>query len=202
MPKISAPTVAEHREQRRLALHQAATDLILRDGAFTVAEVAAHVGLSRSAVYEYYSCAADLIADVLVDELADWADVLSTATRDVTDTAERVEAWVRAVLRYVADGRHALVRAAGAIDLPPTRRAEVSARHRDLIEPLHEALSQVHGLDADQAARLVWGVVDAAIGRIEASETDGRIDRAFADREADASVAFVHGGLRRLASRR
>jgi AcrR family transcriptional regulator len=193
VPKISAPTVAEHREQRRLALHQAATDLILRDGAFTVAEVAAHVGLSRSAVYEYYSCAADLIADVLVDELADWADVLSTATR---------EAWVRAVLRYVADGRHALVRAAGAIDLPPTRRAEVSARHRDLIEPLHEALSQVHGLDADQAARLVWGVVDAAIGRIEASETDGRIDRAFADREADATVAFVHGGLRRLASRR
>ena len=89
MPKISAPTVAEHREQRRLALHQAATDLILRDGAFTVAEVAAHVGLSRSAVYEYYSCAADLIADVLVDELADWADVLSTATRDVTDTSVR-----------------------------------------------------------------------------------------------------------------
>ena len=202
MPKISAPTVAEHREQRRLALHQAATDLILRDGAFTVAEVAAHVGLSRSAVYEYYNSAADLIADVLVDELADWADLLSVATRDVVDPAERVEAWVRAVLRYVADGRHALVRAAGTIELPPTRRAEVTARHRDLIEPLREALTAVRGLDADQAARLVWGVVDAAISRIESASGDADVDPAFAENEADATVAFVHGGLRRLAARR
>lgn len=202
MPKISAPTVAEHREQRRLALHQAATDLILRDGAFTVAEVAAHVGLSRSAVYEYYSSAADLIADVLVDELADWADLLAAATRDVTDPAARVEAWVRAVLKYVADGRHALVRAAGAIELPPTRRAEVQARHRDLIEPLHAALTQVRGLDAEQAARMVWGVVDAEISRIEAAAGTTGIDPALAEREAAATVTFVHGGLRRLASRR
>lgn len=196
MPKISAPTVAEHRELRRQALHQAATDLILRDGTFTVAEVASHVGLSRSAVYEYYGCAADLIADVLVDELAEWADQLAEATRDVVDPVERVEAWIRAVLRYVTDGRHALVRAAGAVDLPPTRRAEVQARHRDLIEPLHEALSAVRGLDPEQAARLVWGVVDAAIDRLESrAEPDG-IDPRRAEREADATVAFVYGGLR------
>ncbi len=201
MPKISAPTVAQHREQRRLALHRAASELMLRDGAFTVAEVAAHVGLSRSAVYEYYSCAADLIADVLVDELADWADLLSAATADVADPAARVEAWVRAVLQYVADGRHALVRAAGAIELPATRRAEVQARHRDLIDPLHTALAREPRLDAEHAARLVWGAVDAAIARLEASATAAGIDPAFAAREADVTVAFVLGGLGRMAAR-
>lgn len=199
MPKINAPTVAEHRELRRQALHQAATDLILTEGTFTVAEVAAHVGLSRSAVYEYYGCAADLIADVLVDELADWADLLAAATAGITEPAARVEAWVRAVLQYVIDGRHALVRAAGAIELPPTRRAEVQARHRDLIEPLHAALSNVPRLDADQAARLVWGSVDAAISRLEATATPPDAD--VARRETDTTVMFVLGGLSRLAAR-
>ena len=74
MPKISAPTIAEHREARRDALLAAAAQLMLSGTPFTVAQVASEVGLSRSAVYEYYASAADLIADVLVDEMALWVD--------------------------------------------------------------------------------------------------------------------------------
>lgn len=192
MPKINAPTVAEHREQRRAALLDAAATLIQRRGAFTVAEVATEVGLSRSAVYEYYSSAADLIADVLVDELADWADVLDRATADVADPGERVDAWVGAVLGYVGDGRHGLVRAAGAIELPPTRRAEVQAQHRDLIRPLHAAVVDLRIPDPMAAASLVWGVVDAAITRIEAGV-------ATAESETPTVLEFVQGGLARLA---
>ena len=85
MPKISAATVVEHREQRRTQLLDAAAMLIVRDDTFTMAQVAAEVGLSRSAVYEYYSSAADLIADVLVDEHAEWASSLERVTLTVTD---------------------------------------------------------------------------------------------------------------------
>jgi AcrR family transcriptional regulator len=98
MPRISAPTVAENRELRRADLLTAATGLILRGRSFTVAEVAAEVGLSRSAVYEYYSGAGDLVADVLVDELTDWADHLRSATADKAEPATVVDAWVEAVL--------------------------------------------------------------------------------------------------------
>ncbi len=202
VPKINAPTVAEHREQRRAALLEAAAQLILRDGAFTVAEVAQEVGFSRSAVYEYYSSAADLIADVLVDELADWADALACAVADQDDPMERIHAWVRAVLDYVGDGRHALLRAAGSIDLPPTRRAEVQSQHRDLVGPLHAAVSDLVGLsrqelggdghqDPRALAALIWGLVDASISRIEAGATT-------ADAEAPLVLDFIQGGLDRI----
>ncbi len=187
MPKISAPTVAEHREQRRTALLEAAATLILREGNFTVAEVATEVGLSRSAVYEYYRSAAALIADVLGDELGAWSTALVEATTDVEDPMDRIRAWVREVLTYVADGRHALVRAAGAIELPPTRRAQVQAQHRDLIQPLTAAIADLGIDDPVPASSFVWGAVDASITRIEAG-------MASADRETDLALDFIAGG--------
>lgn len=190
MPRISAPTVAEHREQRRGDLLAAATTLILRGHAFTVAEVASEVGLSRSAVYEYYSGAGDLVADVLVDELTDWADHLHAATSGHVEPADVVDAWVKAVLGYVADGRHALVRAAASIELPLTRRAEVGALHRELIAPLQEALTVTGVADPGQLSTYVWGVVESAITRIEAGACDP-------DAESAAVLSFVRGGLDR-----
>lgn len=189
MPKITAPTVAEHREQQREALLSAAAALMEQGTNFTVAEVAKHVGISRSAVYLYYSSSADLIADVLVDELATWADELSAATADVATPVAKIERWIAAVIEYVADGRHALVRSAGSIELPETRRAQVQHMHRELIAPLYSALMQAGVTDAAQQSRYVWGVVDAAIARIEAGQCD-------AEAELDAVTAFV---LRALA---
>ncbi len=191
MPKISAPTVVEHREQRRAALLEAAAALILREGTFTVAEVATEVGLSRSAVYEYYGSAAELIADVLVDELAAWNTELVDATAGLTDPQERIRAWVRAVLEYVADGRHALVRAAGTIELPANRRTAVQEQHRDLIRPLAAAVTDARVSDPAAAASLVWGAVDASITRIEAGS-------ASAAQETDLVLTFIRGGLEAL----
>lgn len=192
MPKISAPTVALNREQRRAALLKAAATLILREGTFTVAEVASEVGLSRSAVYEYYSSAADLIADVLVDELVDWSEDLQQAVDAQSDPSSRVRAWVTAVLEYVRDGRHGLVRAAGTVDLPPTRRAQVQAQHRDLITPLALAIHDLGIEDSAGVAMLVWGAVDAAISRIESGQ-------ASAEREIELVLDFIQGGVARLA---
>lgn len=192
MPKISAPTVALNREQRRAALLEAAATLILREGTFTVAEVASEVGLSRSAVYEYYSSAADLIADVMVDELADWSADLQAAVDAQDDPASRIRAWVTAVLEYVRDGRHALVRAAGTVELPPTRRAQVQAQHRDLITPLTDAVTDLGLADPSGVSMLIWGAVDAAITRIESGMTT-------AEYETDLVLDFIHGGVERLA---
>lgn len=190
MPRISAPTVAENRELRRADLLTAATGLILRGRSFTVAEVAAEVGLSRSAVYEYYSGAGDLVADVLVDELTDWADHLRSATADKAEPATVVDAWVEAVLGYVTDGRHALVRAAGSIELPPTRRAEVGLLHRELIAPLQESLVALNVSEPARLSTYVWGVVEAAITRIETAEADPATETA-------ATLSFIRGGLDR-----
>jgi AcrR family transcriptional regulator len=189
VPKIAAATVAENRELRRDALLSAAATLMQRGGSFTVAEVAKEVGLSRSAVYEYYRSAAELIADVLVDEMSAWCDVLADSARPGMTPRQRIHAWIHGVLDYVADGRHALLRAAGSIELPPARRAEVQLLHQSLIAPLVEALTSAGHPDSVRTARYVWGVVEVAITRIESGET-------VVEPEARAVISFVDGALR------
>ena len=158
-------------------------------GTVTMAAVAARTGLSRSAVYEYYRSAADLIADVVVDELTAWIDHLAEVVRDIEDPGERLEAWIRASLAYVADGRHALVRAAGDATLPPVRRAQVQALHRELAAPVHSALVDLGTSDADRIASYIWGVVETATRHIEAGRP--------ADDEVDAAIAFALAGVAR-----
>ena len=97
VPKIAAQTVAENRELRRNALIDAATRLIeIRGSAkFSVADIAAQVGLSRSAVYEYYRSSADLVADVLVDELLTWTDLIVSAVTKAPDAQSKIATWIR-----------------------------------------------------------------------------------------------------------
>ena len=188
MPRIAAATVAENRELRRDALLTAAADLMQRGRTFTVAEVAREVGLSRSAVYEYYSSAAELIADVLIDELGRWSSELALSTAPHHSPRERVHAWIGAVLAPVADGRHALLRAAGSVELPPAQRVQVQELHQSLIAPLVEALEASGRTDAGRTARYVWGTVEVAISRIEDEGADP-------DDEAAALRSFIDGAL-------
>jgi AcrR family transcriptional regulator len=189
MPKIEAPTLAQHREQRRDALVEAATTVMRESGTVTMAAVAERTGLSRSAVYEYYRSAADLIADVVVDELAAWIDHLAIAVEHVDDPRQRLETWIRAALAYVADGRHALVRAAGDASLPPVRRAQVQAMHRELATPVLTSLRDLGVGDAERIASYVWGVVETATRHIEAGRP--------ADVEIDAAITFALAGVAR-----
>ena len=79
------------------------------------------------------------------------------------------------------------MRAVGADDLPPARRAEVQLMHRSLIAPLHEALAALGDVDPGQLARYVWGVVEVASSRIESGEC-------VSDDEIATVLEFVHGG--------
>lgn len=189
MPAIDAPTVAEHREQRRDLLVTITADLMRAEGtaAVTMANVAKRAGLSRTAIYEYYHSASDMVADVIVDEMLTWCDYLADATADIADPRARMEEWIRSALAYVADGRHAIVRAAGDAALPPVRQAQVQALHRDLAAPLTQALTELGVAHPDRDTSFIWGVVDAATRRIEGG-------RALTD-EVDATVAFALAGI-------
>lgn len=174
---------------RRDTLVSVAADLMREHGGsgVTMASIAERAGLSRSAVYEYYRSAADLIADVVVDELAAWADHLGECCADIEDPRTRLETWIRSALSYVADGRHALVRAASDASLPPVRRAQVAAMHRDLARPVMESLIAIGVPAPDRYTGYVWSVVESATRRIEAGMP--------ARDEVDAAVAFALAGI-------
>jgi len=189
MPRLIAGSVAENRDLRQSALVSAAQEIAADHGvsAVTVAAVAKRAGLSRSSVYAYFDSAADLLADVIADELDAMCEGLTDAVAEASDPAMVIHRWITFSLDYIADGRHALVRSAGQVDLPPTRRAQIGDLHRQLMNPLVGALAAAGVADAARAAQQVAAVLDVAVRRVEAGG-DARSETA-------AAISFALSGL-------
>jgi len=192
MPKIQAPTVALHRELRRQQLIDAAMELALANGAdsITVAAVAAKAGLARSSIYEYFSSSADLVADLVLEELASYTRRLSAAVTGATDPYLRIELWITESLRYVADGRHMLVKSLNTISTPDERKDEIIIGHRRMMAPLNQSLVEIQVADVRIAGALLASVTDAASIRIDAGNDAGL--------EIQSAVKFALAGLRAL----
>ncbi len=192
MPKIQAPTVALHRELRRQQLMSAAMNLAIADGAesITVAAVAAKAGLARSSIYEYFASSADLVADLVLEELEYYTRRLGEAVAGATDPYLRIELWISESLRYVADGRHMLVKSLNTINTPDERKDEIVMGHRRMMAPLQESLAETGISNIRAAAALLASVTDAASVRIDAGNE--------AELEIRSAVAFALAGLRAL----
>lgn len=193
MPKIQAPTVALHREYRRQQLIDAAMEMALANGAesITVAAVATKAGLARSSIYEYFASSADLVADLVLEELENYTRRLAEAVAGATEPYMRIELWIRESLRYVADGRHMLVKSLNTINTPDERKEEVIMGHRRMMAPLQISLAETGISDVRLAATLLASVTDAASIRIDAGND--------AELEIQSAIAFALGGLRALA---
>ena len=192
MPKIQAPTLALHRELRRQQLMSAAMELAIADGAesITVAAVAAKAGLARSSIYEYFASSADLVADLVLEELDYYTRRLSEAVADASDPYLRIELWITESLRYVADGRHMLVKSLNTINTPDERKDEIVMGHRRMMAPLQDSLVGTGISNIQAAAALLASVTDAASVRIDAGND--------AELEIQSAVAFALAGLRAL----
>ncbi|HUW78286.1 MAG TPA: TetR/AcrR family transcriptional regulator [Candidatus Nanopelagicaceae bacterium] len=194
MPKIQANTLAEHRSMRREALLEAAISIALESGgdSVTMAEVAKRAGLSRSSVYEYFESSADLIADVILDELDIWARTLLQAVQSETDPALRIVAWIDCAFGYISAGQHRLARSLGAVSLPASRVPAVRQAHMRLVQPLIDALKGASVPEPTACAMYVNGAIDAATRRIDAG--------CDAELEIATTRVFVLSGIHGLSS--
>ena len=193
MPKIQAASISANREMRRQQLIGAALELAMDQGAqaVTVAAVAQKAGLARSSIYEYFASSADLIADLVIEELEYYEKRLAEAIKDATDPFEKLELWIAEGLRYVQDGRHMLVKSLNTVATPDFRKDEIALGHRKLIAPLREALSATGIKDLIGAGSFISSVTDAASVRIEAGND--------AELEIRNATIFAIAGLRALA---
>ncbi|QUQ66013.1 TetR/AcrR family transcriptional regulator [Kutzneria sp. CA-103260] len=190
MPKISAPTVAEHRAQRLRTLLEAARVLVAEQGpdALTLSALATQVGLSRPSLYEYFRSRDDLVAAMVEDELPRWIAELDAEVQRHSAAADRIAAFVRAQLRMLTDGRHtALVVLAGHA-LGPAAQERVMAEHSRLFAPLVTALTDLGVDQPELRAHLIQGIVNAASPLLGADELANR-------RVIDAATTQVLHGI-------
>jgi len=189
MPRIETETLAQHRDWRRNQLIEAAASIALESGgaAVTVAAVAQRAGLSRTSVYEYFGSSADLVADLVLEELKNFAQYLQEAVSQTDQPVDNIHAWIESALTYIADGRHLLAKALNASSLPQEGSMAIGAAHRALLAPLVSGLTAMGIKDTQRALLFIQAITDASTKRIEGGHD--------AEAEIKSATAFCIAGL-------
>lgn len=189
MPKITAPTVAEHRAAQRESLLAAAEAIIRESGvaAVTPRAVGERAGLARSSFYEYFPSRDDLLAAVALRAFDEWAAELTAAMEAVPPGRARLHTYVEATMRMAADGGHELATGLQQADLAPTSYEAIMAMHESLATPLRRLLEELGVPEPETQAALVQGLLTAGLQLLGHGADPGDISRSI--------VAMLDTGL-------
>lgn len=173
MPRISAPTVAEHRVMVQQQLVDAA-EQILRSGdpdALTASAVSSAVGIARNSIYRYVDSVDDLRGLVLARHLPDWLDAVENALSTVDDPADRIAVWVRANVEQAARSGHGWLMGLGQTTVPSEATIKVmETAHAVMRDVLADSWRKI-APDPDSAlvgAGLIRGILDACFKQLDA----------------------------------
>ena len=173
MPRISAPTVAEHRTMVQQQLVDAA-EQILRSGqpdALTASAVTHAVGIARNSIYRYVDSVDDLRGLVLARHLPSWLDAVENELASIDDPADRIAVWVRANVEQAARSGHGWLMSLGQTTAPSVATIKVmESAHAIMRDVLFNAWGKlVDDRDAGMVgAGLVRGLLDACFKQLDA----------------------------------
>ena len=171
MPRITAPSVAEHRAAQERKLLDAADALLRETGeAPTLAQVAERAGLARPSIYQYFGSRTDLLHALVRDVFPRWTEQIASAMRAAPTPADRILAYARANIILVDEGSHAVASALAA--LAPGAEVDEQARlmHTRIQEPLVETLSELGVDDPESVAQMINSMVHAGTRMLDAGQ--------------------------------
>jgi AcrR family transcriptional regulator len=197
MPRIEAPTVAEHNVMRRHQVIEAAADVLREEGpaGFTPAAVAKRAGLARSSMYQYYPSTDALLGAALTTLLQRSRDRMLAAVGAAQTPTERVTAYIHAAIADARDG-HGVTPELSGITMPEVCRDGVRALHAELLEPLRAALLDAGVADAETVAVLVQGLVNAAAAAVRHGADLNRLASATVDLVLRGAGLLTPAGVR------
>ncbi|SDS68830.1 TetR/AcrR family transcriptional regulator [Microlunatus soli] len=172
MPKIDAPTVAEHRANVRARLVDAAEAALRSDPThLTAGAVTTAAGIARNSIYRYVDSVDDLRAMVVDRYLPDWLAAVAAAMETATTPEERVVTWVRANLEQAAGTGHGWLMEAARLAPSASMDEAVDLAHSGMRSSLADAWNELLDADTDRvriAAGLTVGILDAGFRQLDA----------------------------------
>lgn len=171
MPRISEPTVAEHRAARERALLNAAHELLMETGeAPALAHVAQRAGLARTSIYQYFASKQELLQAMVRDVYPRWTQRISTALEAAPTEADRIMAYAVANVSLVAEGAHAVGSALAALAPGEELDEQADRMHREAQAPLVQTLQNLAVASPEQVAALINAVIHGATLLLESGQ--------------------------------
>jgi len=189
VPKIDAPTLAEHQSRRRAALIAAGAELLSTQGVdgLTLSAVGAAAGLARSSVYQYFDSAPGLLAAVVEEAFPQAIERLHAVVDQAPTPMAQVDAFVGTALLMATEPAHRSLYALGRLSLPAGCQRRLAELHHQLNAPLRSAIADLSVADQVITTRLVLGLVGAGVQAVG--------DGADLDEVRGATLALLHQGL-------
>src|SRR5690606_5678875 len=165
MPKISAPTVAEHRVAQRAALLSAGEAVLLESGLAGVSPrtVCERAGLARSSFYDYFSTRDDLLVAIAIAAIERWDAEIEAALGGSEPGLGELRAFVDAAMAMTAEGKHEIAGALRDANLSPSRYEDLMELHEALMRPVIRVLADFGLQDSRSAAALAQGVLGTGL---------------------------------------
>ena len=191
MPRIQAPTVAEHRARQRQTLLDAARALLLEMGEPpSMGQVGNRAGLARSSVYQYFPSVEELLTAVAADVFPTWVAGIHHRVAAAPTPGTRVWAYIEANFALFASPELAVAQVLSRVIAPQALHSSMSEFHLQLQVPLRQALSDLHEPEPERMADMIDSLIVQATHDIDHLEA-----RQLADAHARSLAC-----LRRLLS--
>jgi AcrR family transcriptional regulator len=170
LPKIDAPTIAEHVSRREAEILDAAVDLFAKQGLTdtSMAEIADAVGVARSAIYRYFPSKEHILLTSFERRIPETIAAADRAVAQGTTPLEKLERWLTFQVDYSVDPAHEIGRRIQVElhRLPVEFQEAVAAGHSQLwatLDELVESVLTVSGdmSDAGLVAQMIGGLLNA-----------------------------------------
>lgn len=169
MPRINAPTVADHRAQRIRAILDAARRLMEETGEPpSMGEIGSRAGLARSSVYQYFSSVEELLTAVAAEVFPDWIERVLERVAEAPTSGDKVWAYIEENIAIFASPELAVAQVLARVISPQEFQAPMKEFHVRLQVPLKEALADLGEPDPEAMAQLI----DALIMKATSDRSD------------------------------
>lgn len=148
MPRITAPTVAEHVRRQEHAILDASARLFAERGVSgtDLGDIARAVGLARSSLYRYFPDKDHILLAWFERELQPVIDRSAALLEVEGDPVDRVLRWMDFQLEYVAEPAHAI---------GPRLAAEIGAVSQEVQRAISAGHQRLYGQPAELVAQIV-----------------------------------------------
>jgi AcrR family transcriptional regulator len=178
------------RDDRLESILEAAQSLIAASGVDSVsmAQLGISTGLSRPAIYQYFSSKEDVLAELVINEMADLSNAIDSHMVGIEDPMERIRVWIHYSLAHLASADHRIIRQISIESLPQEKRGLLKAMHGHFMTALVSPVAQIGITDVTATCHLIYAAVAGSAKRIDEGS-------AF-EREAAALEKFTIAGIK------
>ncbi len=158
------------RDSRQAEILDAALAQIKENGveSLTMSRLGQLTGMSRPAIYQYFASREHVLAELLINDLADLVNEIDSQVSASTDAIEQIQVWISSSLSHLVSGEHSIIREISEVSLPADLRGLVRALHGQFMLGLMSPVRELGIESIESACNFVYSAVQSATKRIEA----------------------------------